>query len=379
MLFVDYFTIINKKLESLLFALFVIFLLIQFFYYVTFFLCFSSHKEDLFISGPLPKVSVVVATHNDIIPLKSLLKNLKEQDYPCFEVIVIDDRSTDGTKDFIEKEYKDFVRILRIEEENKNTSNKKNALNYGIKAASHEIVLLTDADCLPLSNQWIKQMVQGFGKGKEIVIGYSKYEKRKGFLNKLIQFETFFTGMQYISHAILGKPYMGVGRNLAYNKELFFRNRGFETHEQIIGGDDDLLIQEVANGKNVSLRINELSQTISIPKTTYIEWFKQKRRHLTAGTYYKFLDKFSLGLFMLSNVFFYFILFFFVFIDKHTLFMIIVFILRTLGLILILNTVIRKLKEKFKWYWIPIVDLAYLINYILIGLSVVLRKSNKWM
>ena len=175
----------------------------------------------------------------------------------------------------------------------------------GIKSAKYEVVLLTDADCVPASENWIQKMQDGYYDEKQIVLGYGAFHKKPGLLNKLIRFETFHSALQYLSFALGGVPYMGVGRNLSYKKELFYNNKGFSAINHIPGGDDDLFINKVANKDNTAIVIDQEAHTLSEPSLTWSMWQKQKFRHYTTSKYYKAKHKFLLSLYSLTQVLLY--------------------------------------------------------------------------
>ncbi len=242
-------------------------------------------------------ISVIVCAWNELDNLKELLPLLNNQDYPSFEVIIVDDRSWDGTYDYLLAECAKLkkVRFLRLDDTPSHLSSKKYALTLGIKSAKHNIVLLTDADCRPQSNQWIKGMATCMKPNKDIVLGFSPYYKAKGFLNNLIRYETFITALQYFSFALLGVPYMGVGRNLMYRKSLFLKNKGFAKHTNIVGGDDDLFMNDVATHENTAICLNPETFMYSFPKTTWRTWYRQKTRHLSVSKHYQLQNKMLLG------------------------------------------------------------------------------------
>ena len=166
-------------------------------------------------------------------------------------------------------------------------------------------VLLTDADCVPASEFWMQKMQDGYHDGIEVVLGYSPYKKAPGVLNKIIRFDTFHTALQYLSYALAGLPYMGVGRNLSYKKDLFFRNKGFSAINHVSGGDDDLFINKVATKDNTAVVIDPDTFMLSEPKKTFTEWFRQKSRHYTTAKYYKPRHKLLLGLYSATHFLFY--------------------------------------------------------------------------
>lgn len=252
-------------------------------------------------------VSVIVCAKNEAKNLNRFLPLIIAQNYPKFEIVLINDASSDDTLDVME----DFatqhqnIKIVNVENIEAFWGNKKYALTLGIKAAKYQHLLFTDADCMPLSKAWISEMAAQFSEKKSIVLGYGAYHKIKGsFLNKLIRFETVLTAMQYLSFAKLGLPYMAVGRNLAYHKSEFFKVNGFINHMNIRSGDDDLFVNEVANAKNTTICLTKHSFTSSVPKTTFSSWFRQKRRHVSTASYYKFHHKALLALFYISQFLF---------------------------------------------------------------------------
>ncbi|MBK9509304.1 MAG: glycosyltransferase [Cytophagaceae bacterium] len=260
--------------------------------------------QDFEADEKLPPVSIIIAASNELENLRELLPILDKQDYPDFEILIADDRSSDGTYDYLllnedKLKHLSFLRVLDLPF---HFTAKKYAVTMAVKKAKHEILLFTDADCRPMGDQWIKTMVSQMTEGKEIVLGFSKYQFFPGKLNSLIRYETFQTALQYLSFALAGVTFMGVGRNLLYKKSLFWKNNGFTSHFGLLSGDDDLFINETATGKNVAVSISEDGYTESEPKKTWSEWFVQKRRHLSVGKKYKFRDKLNIGLLWLSGL-----------------------------------------------------------------------------
>lgn len=244
-------------------------------------------------------VTIVVCARNELDNLTELLPLLENQSYPTFEVLVMDDRSTDGTTEYLENGIAELrhVRFIKIDKEHEHVTPKKYALTIALKKALYPSVLLTDADCRPASQNWLATMVAPLTQTeKSIVLGFSPYEQQPGFLNLLIRSETLYTAVQYFSLALAGRPYMGVGRNLGYRTQLFFDNRGFYTHMNVLGGDDDLFINEVATKQNTAICLDSDTFTWSKPKETWADWRIQKRRHLNVGKHYKSGHKIRLGL-----------------------------------------------------------------------------------
>src|SRR2546428_821134 len=226
-------------------------------------------------------VSVILCARNESENLQKFLPSLFKQDYPEFEIVVVNDCSYDDSEAVLETFAEQYpnLKIVNLVEHEKYRHGKKFALTLGIKAAKYDLLLMTDADCEPVSEHWIASMQRNFTNETEIVLGFSPYAKTRGFLNSFIRFETFVTALNYFSFALVGKPYMGVGRNLAYRKELFFRNKGFAKHMHLLSGDDDLFVNENATKVNTRVEFANVSQMVSEPKTTFKEYWTQIRRH----------------------------------------------------------------------------------------------------
>ena len=258
---------------------------IQLFYYLFFYLRIVQKPHTT--PTHTPPVSVIICARNEEENLKQYLPSILNQNYPQYEVIVVNDASEDNSAwvlDAFAKQYS-HLKISTIKKDEKFNHSKKLAVTIGIKAASYEYLLFTDADCEACSSDWIKQMVQSYKPDTEIVLGYGGYIKTKGLLNKLIRFDSLFIAMQYMGFAKAGIPYMGVGRNLSYKKTLFFNNKGFANHASLQSGDDDLFVNETANKQNTE--INTTAHTRSKAKKSFALWLIQKKRHQTTFHRYK--------------------------------------------------------------------------------------------
>lgn len=287
-------------------AFFIIAFLIQMRIYLFVFLKLPKYNKPG-MKAYFPGVSVIICAKNEEQNLKRNIPHVLQQDYPEFEIVVVNDSSTDGSEELLMDlaEQFDQLRYTSIPDDERNKRGKKLALTIGLKAARYEHVLLSDADCYPLSDQWIKRMASNFSAEHKIVLGYGGYERQKGLLNTLIRYETVFTAIQYLSYAIKGKPYMGVGRNLAYEKALFFENKGFAGHYHLLSGDDDLFVNENATGENCVVEFSPESRTLSHPETGFRAWILQKKRHLSAGSHYKTASRLRLASEWISRIILY--------------------------------------------------------------------------
>lgn len=275
-----------------------------FFFFLFGRLAFRKRKTDPGLE--LPPVSVIISAKNEDENLRKFLPSILEQDYPVFEVIVVNDQSEDDTEfvlnDF-EKQYPN-LQIVTLKKHINDFEGKKLALTLGIKRASNNCLLFTDADCQPAGNQWLRHMAPNFSGNTQIVLGYSPYFNKKTLLNLFIQFDTFYTAIQYYSFTLAGMPYMGVGRNMGFTKDLFMRT-GYSTHLHIPYGDDDLFVNKNATKENVKLEIHPESFVFSLPALSYQKWKRQKTRHLKAGKEYRGKHKRWLGMLWLSHLLFY--------------------------------------------------------------------------
>jgi glycosyltransferase involved in cell wall biosynthesis len=295
--------------DLLLLSLFTVFALtasIQLFYYIYFYLAVNLYKPAILESVRQP-VSVIICARNESENLKNFLPSVLEQDYPDFEVIVVNDCSEDNSYNILGEFLLRYphLKVSTINKDPKFTHNKKFAQFIGIKAAKNDILLFTDADCKPESDQWLAMMSSHFDRKISFVLGYGGYLREKGLLNKYIRYDSVTIAIQYLGMAIKGIPYMGVGRNLAYRKTIFFANNGFGGHNHIVSGDDDLFVNSNATAINTKVEFRTGAHTRSVPCSGFIQWAKQKKRHLTTAPYYKFRDKILLIIEPLSRVLFY--------------------------------------------------------------------------
>lgn len=294
--------------QGILFLVFCFITLIQVFYFLFFFLRLAIYKTKQKESSQTHAVSVIICARDEAANLaKNLPGALVQQYRTTHEVIVVDDNSFDDTKYLLEEFQRKFrqLNIVELKQEAKLIPGKKFPLSVGIKTAKHEIVLLTDADCVPASEFWIEKMQATYNDDTEIVLGYGAYYKKPGLLNKLVRWETVHTAMQYFSYALAGVAYMGVGRNLSYKKTIFFRHKGFSSHNKIPSGDDDLFINMAATSRNTKINIDKDAFTLSEPAKTWGQWVRQKTRHYSTGKYYRAKHKFLLGLYSLTHFLFY--------------------------------------------------------------------------
>src|SRR5690348_1484644 len=209
---------------EIIFYLFAAATAVQLFYYCCFFSRIAFYKSKKKSQSQQHPVSVIVCARDEDENLARNLPGVLVQSYPStYEVVVVNDNSVDDSKYILQELKKTFksLNVVELTQEAKLIAGKKYPLSIGIREAKHEVLLLTDADCVPASEYWVEKMQGAYDDDTEIVLGYGAYHKKSGAMNKIIRFETFHTALQYLSYALAGMPYMGVGRNLSYKKDLF--------------------------------------------------------------------------------------------------------------------------------------------------------------
>ncbi len=375
-------------LQALL-ALFVAITLVQLLFAALVLRFFCSSRQGVFgsievVPAVNPAVSVIVCARNEALNLQNNLPEILTQEYAGdWELLVVDDASTDDTQKVLQglQGQNPCLHILRISK--KTLVGKKQALSAGINAAQFDHILLTDADCIPNTKSWLKHMAAPFARNPktEIVLGYGPMTpvQKGGFLEKWARFETAFTAMQYGTFAHFGLPYMGVGRNLAFKKQAFARTGGFAAHQNILSGDDDLLVNAAANSKNTVCCLHPGAFAYSPAKPSWPDWLRQKRRHLSASPAYKWRHKLLLALLGLSHSLHFLLLFFLLFLGFERESAIYLWLLRSFLLFIIYKKVFSKLREPDLLSLFPIYDALLAVYFgALIPIFLIAKKTRSW-
>ena len=355
--------------------------LIYLFYYWVFFSRLAFYKEKSPKKQRLPSVSIVISAKNEYLNLKENLPFILTQDYPEFEVIVVDDHSQDDTHELLA----DFklmytrLKVLSLNDSLTFFEGKKFPLSIGIKEAKNEVLLLTDADCKPASNEWIRHMISQYDENTELVLGYGKFYRRKwSFLSMLIRFDTFHSGIQYFSAALGGFPYMGVGRNLSYKRRLFLETDGFTSHYDVISGDDDIFVSQHAQRKNCRVCLRPQGFVYSRSKTKFGKWWHQKKRHFTTGKHYRFGTKIYLGVYHLNAFLFPALAISVLLLKYNILISASLILLKVITQWIIFSKAAGKLKEKKLLLISPILEIVFAIVNPLIHVSNMINKPGRW-
>ncbi len=359
-----------------LFIIVAIAVFIQLFYYFFIYSRVALHKNKN-IEPTDSKVSVVICARNEEQNLIENLPKLVSQNHPNFEIFIILDACVDGSLDLMKHLVNEHstLRYTVITKDAKFTHGKKLALTIGIKGAKSDNLLLTDADCYPSSQNWISRVTGHFNRGYKIVLGYGKFQPQRGILNRIVRYDSFFIGQQYIGMALFGLPYMGVGRNLAYKRSVYDSQGGFSKHSHIESGDDDLLVNATANRKNCTIEIHPDAHTISKTPETFKRWKNQKRRHIKASKMYKKRDKFLLTLEPLSRLITWFATIPLFFVEEWMLPALALYLLRFIVFMTITKLNMNKLKEKGIWLLAPVFDI--LLPFFTFGFFVSAKFSKR--
>lgn len=287
-------------------------LIIQYIYYFGVYNRIHTHnlaakKGDVHFTHDEPPLSIIICAHNESENLRKNLPFILEQDYPQFEVIVINDGSTDETEEVLsvfEEKYP-YLYHSFTPDSARYISRKKLALTLGIKASKYDWLVFTEVNCYPANNQWLRLMARNFTPRTQVVLGYSGYERGKGWLHKRVSFDSLFTSLRYLGLALAGKPYMGIGRNLAYRKELFFNAKGFSTYLNMQRGEDDLFINQVAHKDNTRVE-TDIDATVRMqPVECYKDWKEEKVSYMATARFHHGSQRWLLGFETFSRLMFY--------------------------------------------------------------------------
>lgn len=348
-------------------------------YIIAFLIAFIRKERKQPIPSGTP-VSIIVCAHDEEENLRELIPQLLNQNYPEFEVIIVEDRSNDGTFDYLLEATREHPRLkmVRVQQTPEHINGKKFGLTLGIKAAKYDWILFTDADCRPEGENWVTSMSKQFDDQTQIVLGVSPYRKQAGLLNDFIRFESFLTAIQFVGWAVSGRPYMGVGRNLAYRKSLFINNKGFNTHLGVMGGDDDLFVNQHATAGNTRVCLGEESLVKSRPKTSWTDFYYQKLRHLSVGKHYKFIDRLGLGMFSLTWILTWIFVLPFSFFSPMIYALLGGLVLRWILLTLLFHYSVKKFGDNFEAWKTPYLDFIYAFYYLVAGPVALVSQKVRW-
>ncbi|AZQ45042.1 glycosyltransferase [Nonlabens ponticola] len=353
--------------------------LINTFYY--FYFSKAATQPEIEHTKSSQPVSIIVCSKNEQENLKELVPLLISQDHPDYEIILINDASSDDTRFVIEgfAATHNNIHLVNVVNNENFWGNKKYALTLGIKKATHDHLVFIDADCRPDSNLWLSHMARPLSTGSDITLGYGGYEfVPKSLLNGLIRFETVFTALQYLGYALRGNAYMGVGRNLAYTSTLFYEQSGFMSHMHIMGGDDDLFVNSASRKANVAVASHPDSFTYSKPKTSWKSWWTQKRRHLKVSKHYRGKHKSALGLFFLSQILFFIVATLALVLSSYWLAILALILCRYVVVYVVMGKGLLRFRESGLIPYIALLEIMLIVAQLGIFTSNLIDKPKHW-
>ncbi len=376
-MFID-FNFLNNPLLLTLFGIFSFSLLVQLGYFWIFFSKLAFYKARQ-ASGAQPPVSVVITTHNQYNNLKQNLPSLLDQDYPEFEIMVVNDNSGDGSDELLQDLSRQYtnLNIVDLKQSLNWFKGRKFPLSLGIKSAKHDVLILTDICCRPPSNQWIKEMVAAYNPETEIVLSYSTYATKSKF-NRWYRFAAFYDGIFYLAMALADKPFKGIGKNLSYQKQLFYNNKGFSSHYKINVGDDELFINQTAKKDNTRIQISPESKVAVVNPISFAQWFKTEKTRILIRKFFKPGSRFLLSLFQ-STAFLYFTTFALLLVfGANWIVALSLFSLRFISQFVIFGMAAKKLGEKNILISSPLFEVLLILFDFFIWIILIFGRKNKW-
>ncbi len=348
----------------------------------------KARREELHFSQELPPLSVIICAHDEVENLRRNLPAILEQDYPQFEVIVINDGEKGESEDYLTQLGDRYPNLYHsfVPDSSRYISRKKLAVTLGIRAARYDWLVLTEANCRPQSNQWLRLMARNFTSRTEVVLGYSGYERGKSWLHRRASFDSLFTAMRYLGFALAGSPYMGIGRNLAYRKALFFDQKGFSAHLNLRRGDDDLFINQVACRSNTRVETDPAATVRMRPLPRAKDWREEKIGYASTARFFHGAQRWLLGFETFSRLLFYFVGITTVVLtalQAHWLAVgigFLLFILRFTMQALVVNHTARNLGEKYRYrLLLPVFDIQQPIQSLRWKLYCLFRDKREFL
>ncbi|MBK8831545.1 MAG: glycosyltransferase [Saprospiraceae bacterium] len=340
------------------------------------FLIFRSRNKTpaRYNGSELPGVSIVIAVKNGSETLIKHFEAFLSQEYPLYEIIIVNDHSSTEEQKNLEEMVQGLAQVTLYHSTDQ--PGKKQALTLGINKAKYELILCTDADCRPAGKEWIESMVM-LSHGDNLVLGYSPYEQTKGLLNLFIRFETVMTGIQYLSWAVIGSPYMGVGRNMLYPRKLFQQEDPYKDQKHIPYGDDDLWVQQASSKRRLLSIQRKHHMSFHHLPPSWKQWFKQKHRHLSAGHHYQMKAWWQPGLYAMALMSHWVLLPFLMMSSPDNMILAGFF----LGLAVRWDTYRRwtsRLGDRDTALWYPFLEVGYALYLAVMGFITIVAKKQTW-
>jgi glycosyltransferase involved in cell wall biosynthesis len=367
--------------QPLLFWLLVAFAaitLVQLIYFWLLFGRLAFYKKTFEETDEKP-VSVVIIANNQYRDVNENLAAFLEQAHRRYEVVLVVDNSEDGTMELMDEFTKKYphLRIVELTQSLNWFSGRKFPLSLGIKSAYSDLILLTDITCRPANEKWITEMTAAMQPGREIVLGYSSW-RTKSKINKWLRFTAFYDALLYLSMALSGIPFKGIGRNLSYTRELFYRNKGFSAHYTILAGDDELFVNNTATSKNVSVQISPGSRINQVRPYSFRRWLASERDRLSIRRYFKAGHRLLIEIYNVSLFLFYGLLTALLILKAPWVSVAAVFALRFISQLILFGLVQKRLHEKNLLLLTPFFEIFLMFIDFFIRLRLLFSRKRKW-
>lgn len=345
---------------------------VHLFYYLFLFIRLVRFENNSGVLRNSSKLSIVVCFKNEEETVDNLLPILLSQE--ADDIVLVDDFSTDNTYEKLTIYKSERVQLIRTSSDR---PGKKQAANDGIRAAKNNRILFTDADCVPNSSDWAQKMN---AISKPIVLGYSPNKKTTGLVNLFARFETYMTGVQYLSYALSGIPYMGVGRNMLIDKSLRESKIQKIKGQHLASGDDDLTINAIASKYNTGVCIDPESLVYTDSPSTVRSFIIQKTRHISTSVHYKLIHQLLLGAFSASQILFYLIIFLGGILGTIPFkICLIAYIIKQVVQIAVHRQLIKKMNESIGIHQLLLLDLLLFFYYLVMPFILLIHKNdNRW-
>ena len=360
-------------------------LFLQLLFYWLFFARFAFYKQKGEQKKAVVPVSVIICARNESGYLQQFLPSVLTQDYSDYEVIVVNDNSTDDSEDVLREmqQYHKHLQVVTVSTQFRKENDRKLALAVGIKSAKNDIVLITGADCCPCSSSWISEMVDCTSEKDSMVLGYYSYKEKKGLLNKLIRFDTIYTALCYFSFTLIGRAYMGMGKNMLLSKKMFLNDSNYLSSYKTNSENNDLPIYNMAKQKNISISYKQDSQIISVFRyESFAYWLRDKQKSFHSYRFYKFANRFLLKLYGFTGFLFYISFIISLVLAANNVFVLgilaALFCLRLLSQWVVFAKSCNKLNEKKLIRYIPLFDIFFVLVMPFVRGILFFKRGDKW-
>ncbi|MBE0638310.1 MAG: glycosyltransferase [Bacteroidales bacterium] len=373
-----YQSILQNISFAALFFTFLFVLIIQLFYFWIFFSRLAFAKQTLKREDK-PPVSVIIVANNQYEDLRKNLPEILNQDYPNYEVVVVNENSEDGSDELLDRfsEQYSHLRIVEMKQSLNWFKGRKFPLSIGIKSGKHDILLLTDIRCRPISSRWISEIVAVYGDHTEIVVGYSTFHTLSK-INLWFRFAAFYDGLLYLSMALARSTFKGIGRNLSYRKTLFYNQNGFSSHYTINAGDDELFINKAATSTNVQVQTSLASMVEYTKPMSFSQWLSNEKTRLSTRSHFKFWHRIVISLFSTSTFLFYLLFVLLLILNLHWPFVVGLFLLRLVSQLIIFGNAQKKLFEKKLLMLSPFLEILLMFIDLFIWFRMMFVRQKKW-